>query len=130
MVVGVEPLLHLLGLDINLGLGLGGGLLDTTADGKVALVADGEVTETLGDDVEHDRVVKDVIVEGEIAGGDLGETLGLLELPVLGTELDGGLIEGLLGDLASPEVLDLLLGLALSTLYLFCGEDREREIEG
>lgn len=121
MVVGIEPLLHLLGLDIDLGLGLSGGLLDTTTDGKVTLVANGEVTETLGDDVEHDGVVKDVVVEGEIAGGDLVKTLGLLELPVLGTELDGGLVEGLLGDLAGPEVLDLLLGLALSTLYLVLG---------
>lgn len=67
VVVGVEPLLHLLGLDINLLLGLGGRLLDTTANGKVALMALGKVAETLGDDVEHDRVVKDVIVEGEVA---------------------------------------------------------------
>lgn len=54
VVVGVEPLLHLLGLDIDLLLGLGGGLLDATADGKVALVAVSEMAEALGDDVEHD----------------------------------------------------------------------------
>lgn len=116
MVVGVEPLLHLLGLNVDLLLGLGGRLLDTTANGKVALVAIGKMAETLGDDVEHDRVVKDVVVEGEVTRRDLGKTLGLLELPVLSAELDGSLVESLLGDLAGPEVLNQLLGLALTAL--------------
>lgn len=116
VVVCVEPLLHLLGLDVDLLLSLSGRLLDTTADGKVALVAVSEVTEPVGDDVEHDGVVEDVIVEGEVTGGDLVEALGLLELPVLGAQFDGGLIESLLGDLAGPEVLDELLGLALGAL--------------
>ena len=116
MVVGVEPLLHLLGLDVDLLLGLGGRLLDTTADGTVALMTIAEVAETLGDDVEHDRVVKDVVVEGEVTRRDLGKTLGLLELPVLSAELDGSLVESLLGDLAGPEVFDQLLGFALTAL--------------
>lgn len=116
VVVSVEPLLHLLGLDVDLLLGRGGGLLDATADGKVALVAVIEVAETLGDDVEHDGVVEDVVVEGEVTGGDLVEALGLLELPVLGAQLDSSLIESLLGDLAGPEALDELLGLALGAL--------------
>lgn len=116
VVVGVEPLLHLLGLDIDFLLGLGGRLLDATADGKVALVAVSEVAEAMGDDVEHDGVIKNVIVEREVTGGDLVEALGLLELPVLGAQLDSGLIESLLGDLAGPEVLDELLGLALGAL--------------
>lgn len=61
-------------------------------------------------------MVENVIVEGEVTGGDLVEALGLLDLPVIGAQLDSSLIESLLGDLAGPEVLDELLGLALGAL--------------
>ena len=97
VVVAVEPLDHLQGGDID------ASLLVTTTHGKVGVKGvEVVLAVTLGDDVEQLDVVKDLIVEGKVVGGDAVNTSSLLDLPVLQTQTLALGEEVITRDLATP----------------------------
>ena len=110
VVVGVEPLDHLEGRDVN------AVLLVATAHGEV-LVDGLEVVlgVTLGDGVEHLDVVEDVVVEGEVVAGDDIDAGILLDLPVLESQSLALGEEVLARQLAAPVGLVGLLEVTQAT---------------
>ena len=110
VVVGVEPLDHLEGRDVN------AVLLVATAHGEV-LVNGLEVVlgVTLGDSVEHLDVVEDVVVEGEVVAGDDIDAGILLNLPVLESQSLALGEEVLARQLAAPVGLVGLLEVTQAT---------------
>lgn len=88
MVVGVEPLDHLQGSDVDSSLGLGGLSLQTSTHGKQDIDrSQVELGVSVWNDVEEKGQVQDLVVEGEVVGGDDIDTSGLLQLPVVGSDL-------------------------------------------
>ena len=116
VVVGVKPLDHLEGGDIDGRGGLGSSTLETTAHGKEGVNGgEGVLRVSLGDNVEEEREIKNVIVKGEVVGGNDVDTSVLLELPVVGTEVLTGLDELVGGSLTAPVGFSNFLELTLST---------------
>jgi hypothetical protein len=104
VVVGVKPLNHLQSGDIDTSL------LVATAHGEV-LIERGELLlgVAFGNGIEELNVVKNVVVVGEVVGGDDVDTGILLDLPVGETESLALGEEVILRDLASPVSLVGLL---------------------
>lgn len=78
VVVGVEPLDHLEGGNVNAILLVATAHGEELVDGLEVVLA-----VTLGDGVEHLDVVEDMVVVGEVVGGDDVDAGVLLDLPVL-----------------------------------------------
>jgi hypothetical protein len=81
VVVGVEPLDHLEGGDINAILLVATAHSEVLVDGLEVVLG-----VTLRDGVEHLDVVEDVVVEGEVVAGDNIDAGILLDLPVFESE--------------------------------------------
>lgn len=104
VVVGVKPLNHLQGGDIDTIL------LVTTAHSEVLIKGVQVVLAVaLGDSTEELVVVQELIVESKVVGGDVLKSTGLLQLPVLSTQTLTLSKEVIAGDLATPVSLSGLL---------------------
>jgi hypothetical protein len=103
VVVGVKPLHHLQGGDIDGGLAILGRLLETTAHSEV-LVKGVEVVLgiTLRDNTKELDVVKDLVVERKVIAGDDVDTSILLDFPVLRAKSLSLAQEFLTRDLLTP----------------------------
>ena len=110
VVVGVEPLGHLHRGDV-----LEGAAAATAGHGKVRVDVNVAALEAVarGDGADEGNRVEDVVVQGEVVGGDVGDAGGLVVGPVVAADLAGGGEELLDRRLALPEGLDGLLKLAL-----------------
>ncbi len=105
VVAGVEPLGHLQRRDVP----RAAGHREEAVQGVG--VHGGPVA--FGDRTDHHGRVEDVVVEGEVAGGDFGDPGGGQFLPVGAAQAGGGGPEGVGGDAALPVALDGLLELAV-----------------
>lgn len=118
VVVGVEPLDHLEGGDIDVVS------LEASAHGEHGVNGSQVVLGvSLGDDVEEQGVIENVIVEGEVVGGDDVDASILLLLPVDLSELLADLEEVFDGGLLAPVGLGDLLKLSVGT---DSGETKDR----
>ena len=116
MVVGVKPLHHLQGSDINSSLGLGGLSLQTSTHGKQHIDwLQAKLGVSVWDDVEQKRQVQHLVVEGEIVRGNHIDTSVLLQLPVVGSDLLTLGQQVVDSDLLGPVGLGDFLQLSLST---------------